>query len=136
VLVFGTLHTNSASKAADRIVDVFEDSAREQARGLLSVLLKGVVAQHLAKRATGEGRIAVVEIMLPTVGISNLIREGKCYQIDGYLQNADAASGMQSLDTSIARYIREGVINLEDGLKVANYPDQIRKLAAELPEEA
>jgi twitching motility protein PilT len=136
VLVFGTLHTNSAAKAADRIIDVFADEAREQARGIVSVLLKGVFAQHLVKRASGEGRIAVMEVMLQTVGISNLIRENKTYQIDGYLQAAEAATGMQSLDGCILKYIKEGTITLEDGVKVATYPEQLRRMAAEIPEEA
>jgi twitching motility protein PilT len=135
VLVFGTLHTNSAAKAADRIIDVFPDESRDQVRGVVSVMLRGVVAQMLCKRANGEGRVAVMEVMLQTIGISNLIREGKCYQIDSYLQGAEPGSGMQSLDSCIFRSIKEGVISLEDGLRVANYPDFIRRLAAELPEE-
>ncbi|HEX6241956.1 MAG TPA: PilT/PilU family type 4a pilus ATPase, partial [Polyangiales bacterium] len=61
VLVFGTLHTNSAAKAVDRIVDVFPEEQQEQARGLLSVLLKGVLAQQLVRRASGEGRVAALE---------------------------------------------------------------------------
>ncbi len=136
VLVFGTLHTNSASKAADRIIDVFSDDAREQVRGIVSVLLKGVVAQHLVKRASGEGRVAVMEVLLQTVGISNLIRENKTYQIDAYLQAADAHSGMQSLDVDIFKLVRQGVITLDDGLRVANAPDQLKRMASELPEDA
>jgi len=136
VLVFGTLHTNSAGKAADRIIDVFPEEQREQVRGVVSVILRGVLAQHLVKRATGEGRIAVLEVLLQTVGISNLIREGKTYQIDGYLQTAEhAGTGMQALDTSIMRYIKEGLITLEEGLRVASYPDALRKLAAEFAED-
>jgi twitching motility protein PilT len=135
VLVFGTLHTNSAAKAADRIIDVFPDQGREQVRGIVSVMLKGVIAQHLVKRASGEGRVAVMEVLLQTVGLSNLIREGKTHQIDGYLQAVESGSGMQSLDSCIFQNIKDGVITLKDGLKVANYPDQLRKLAAELPNE-
>ncbi len=137
VLVIGTLHTNSASKAAERVIDVFPEESREQVRGVVSVLLKGVLAQHLVKRATGEGRIAVMEVLLQTVGIANLIRENKTYQIDGYLQSAEhAGTGMQSLDSSIFKYVREGTIALEEGLKVANYPDNLRKMASELPDDA
>ena len=135
VLVFGTLHTNSAGKAADRIVDVFPDESREQVRGVVSVLLRGVIAQILCKRANGEGRVAMMEVMLQTIGISNLIREGKGYQIDSYLQTAEPGSGMQSLDSCIFRAIKDGVITLEEGLRVANYPEFVKRLAAELPEE-
>jgi twitching motility protein PilT len=135
VLVFGTLHTNSASKAADRILDVFSEESREQIRGVVSVMLRGVLAQMLVKRASGEGRVAALEVMLQTVGIANLIRENKCYQIDAYLQTADPGSGMQSLDTCLFQYVRDGLITLEEGLRVANYPDVLKRMAAELPEE-
>jgi twitching motility protein PilT len=135
VLVFGTLHTNSASKAADRIIDVFSEESRDQIRGVVSVMLRGVLAQMLVKRASGEGRMAAMEVMLQTVGISNLIRENKCYQIDAYLQTADPGSGMRSLDTCVFQYIKDGVITLEEGLRVANFPDVLRRMAADLPEE-
>ena len=135
VLVIGTLHTNSASKAADRIIDVFSEESRDQIRGVVSVMLRGVLAQMLVKRASGEGRVAALEVMLQTVGISNLIRENKCYQIDSYLQTADPGSGMQSLDTCLFQYIRDGLITLEEGLRVANFPDVLKRMAAELPEE-
>jgi twitching motility protein PilT len=135
VLVFGTLHTNSASKAADRIIDAFPDESRDQVRGVVSVMLRGVLAQMLCKRSSGEGRVAVLEVMLQTIGIANLIRESKCYQIDAYLQTADPGSGMQSLDSCIFQYIKRGIITLEEGLRVANYPEVIKRMAAELPEE-
>jgi twitching motility protein PilT len=135
VLVFGTLHTNSASKAADRIIDVFSEESREQIRGVVSVMLRGVLAQILVKRASGEGRMAALEVMLQTVGISNLIRENKCYQIDAYLQTADPGSGMQSLDACLFQYIKDGLITPEEGLRVANFPDVLKRMTADLPEE-
>jgi len=136
VLVIATLHTNSASKAPDRIIDVFSEEARDQIRGVVSVVLRGVLAQILVKRADGEGRMAAMEVMLQTVGISNLIRENKCYQIDAYLQTADPGSGMQSLDTCLFQYVRDGLLTLEEGLRVANFPDVLKRMAAELPEDA
>ena len=136
VLVFGTLHTNSAAKAIDRILDVTPEDSRDQVRGVLSVLLKGVIAQHLCKRASGEGRVAVLEILLHSYAVSNLIRENKIHQIDGYLVSAEhSGSGMQALDSCIFNLVREGVITLEEGLKVATNPDAVRKLAADLPED-
>jgi twitching motility protein PilT len=135
VLVFGTLHTNSASKAADRIIDVFSEESREQIRGVVSVMLRGVLAQVLVKRSSGEGRMAALEVMLQTVGISNLIRENKCYQIDAYLQTADPGSGMQSLDACLFQYIKDGVVSLEEALRVANFPDILKRMALELPED-
>jgi twitching motility protein PilT len=137
VLVFGTLHTNSAAKAVDRIVDISPEESREQVRGVISTLLKGVVAQHLVKRASGEGRIAVLEILLQTYAVSNLIRENKVHQIDGYLQSAEhAGSGMQALDSCIFNYIREGLVTIDEAVKVASYPESLRKLVSELPEDA
>ncbi len=135
VLVFGTLHTNSAAKAIDRIVDVCPEEVHDQVRGLVSVLLKGVLAQHLAKRATGEGRVAITEMLLQTYGTANMIRENKIFQLDALLQSADPATGMRSLDQTILQYIQTGVITADEGLKIANYPDQLRRLVSELPED-
>ena len=137
VLVIGTLHSNSASKAIDRIIDVLPEESRDQVRGTLSVLLRGVISQHLLKHASGEGRVAVLEILLQSYAISHLIREGKIYQVDSTLETAsNDGSGMQSLDTCLFRYIRDGLITLEEGLTIANQPESLRRLAAELPEEA
>jgi twitching motility protein PilT len=135
VLVLGTLHTNSAAKAVDRIVDMMPPETREQTRGVLSVLLRCVVSQHLCLRANGEGRVAVMEVLLHTWAVANMIREGKAHQIDAHLQTAaNDGSGMISLDASIARSVRNGYITLEEGLRVANYPDQVRALVGELPD--
>ena len=129
VLVLGTLHTNSASKAIDRLLSACPDTEQTMIAGVLSVLLKGVVAQHLVKLASGDGRIAVVEILLHTYAVANLIREGKYHQIDGYLKSGESAgTGMQSLDSAIVEYIREGTITLEDGLEVANDQEFVREL--------
>jgi twitching motility protein PilT len=136
VLVFGTLHTNSAASAIDRIVDACPEETHDQVRGVLSVLLKGVVAQHLCKLATDEGRIAVMEILLQTYAISHMIRENKAHQIDGYLQSAEhAGTGMQSLDQSILNLLRDDLISQEEAIKAANYPDTMARLIADMPEE-
>jgi twitching motility protein PilT len=155
VLVFGTLHTNSAAKAVDRVIDVCPEEVHDQVRGILSVLLKGVMAQHLCKRATGEGR--VTEMLLQTYATANMIRENKTFQLDSFLQSSDhggsghsggghsggghsggghSGGGMRSLDASILDYVKSGVISPEDALKIANYPDILRRAIAELPEDA
>jgi twitching motility protein PilT len=132
VLVIGTLHSNSATKAIDRIIDVIPEESRDQVRSTLSVLLRGVIAQHLARHASGEGRVAVLEILLQ----SNLIRENKVFQIDGYLDSAsNDGSGMQSVDACLFRLVKGGEITVEESLKVANQPDTLKRLAAELPED-
>ena len=136
MLVFGTLHSNSAAKAVDRIIDVFPEDQQDQVRGALSVLLKGVVAQQLCKNAIREGRVAALEILLQTYAVSHMIREGKIHLIDGYLQSVENdGSGMQSLDTGLFRYVREGLVTLEEAVTVANIPENIRRLASELPED-
>lgn len=136
VLVFGTLHSNSAAKAVDRVVDAFQEEQQDQIRGALSVLLKGVVAQQLCKKASGEGRVAALEIMLQTYAVSHMIREGKVHQIDGYLQSVENdGSGMQSLDTALFKFVREGIVTLEEAMTVANLPENLRRLASELPED-
>ncbi len=135
VLVLGTLHTNSAAQAVDRIIDAFPEDAREQMRGAISVLLKAVVAQHLVKRASGEGRVALCEVLLQSVAVSNMIRENKVFQIEAFLQSSDQSTGCQSLDGSVFRAIREGLITLEEGVKAANDPEKVRRMAAELPPE-
>ena len=130
VLVFGTLHTNSAAKAIDRIADVYPEEQQEQARGLLSVLLKGVVAQTLCKRASGEGRVAALEILLGNYAVSNMIRENKTFQIDSYLQSGESiAQGMVSLDLSLRNLVRERIIDVEEALQYTSTPDSIRELS-------
>jgi twitching motility protein PilT len=136
VLVFGTLHTNSAATAIDRIVDASPEEAREQVRGILSVLLRGIVAQHLVKRASGEGRVAVLEILLQSFAVSHLIREGKVHQIDGLLQSAEnAGSGMLSLDTCLLQLVMQGQIRVEDALRIAKDPEHLRQMTLDLPED-
>jgi twitching motility protein PilT len=137
VLVIGTLHTNSAAKAIDRIIDVCPEEVHDQVRGVVSVLLKGVMAQHLCKRASGDGRIAVAEMLLQTYATSNMIRENKIFQLDAYLQTADyASSGMRALDASILEYVKASLITPEEALSIANYPDTLRRVISELPEDA
>jgi len=136
VLVIGTLHANSAAKAIDRIIDVIPEESREQMRSTLSVLVRGVVSQHLLKHASGEGRVAVLEILLQNYAIAHLIRENKVFQIDGYLETAsNDGSGAQSLDSCIVRYIREGRITVEEGLKAANQPETVKALTSQLVDD-
>jgi twitching motility protein PilT len=135
VLVIGTLHSNSAGKAIDRIIDVLPEESRDQIRSTLSVLLRGVVSQHLARHASGEGRVAVLEILLQSYAVSHLIRENKVFQIEGYLDSAsNDGSGMQSLDACLFRYVKEGLITVDEALKLANQPEQLQRLASEIAE--
>ncbi len=136
VLVFGTLHTNSAAKAIDRIADIYPEEQQEQARGLLSVLLKGVVAQTLCKRASGEGRVAALEILLANYAVSNMIRENKTFQIESYLQSGESMTqGMMSLDHSLRTLVRERVISVEEALEYTHDPESIRGLAVDVEQQ-
>ena len=99
-LVFGTLHTSSAAKTVDRIVDVFPKDSQEQCRAMLSESLKGVICQQLMKTADGKGRVAALEIMIGTPAIANLIREAKTFQIPSIMQTA-RKDGMQLMDQHI-----------------------------------
>jgi twitching motility protein PilT len=105
-------------------------------RSTLSVLLRGVISQHLAKHASGEGRVAAMEVLLQSYAVSNLIRENKVFQIDGYLDTSSYdGSGMQSLDACLFRLVKQGEILIDEAVKFANQPESLRRLAAELPED-
>ena len=111
-LVFGTLHTSSAAKTVDRIVDVFPGEEKEMVRSMLSESLRAVISQTLLKR-TGGGRIAAHEIMIGTPAIRNLIREGKIAQMYSTIQTGQAA-GMQTLDQNLQDLMTQGFITKEE----------------------
>ncbi len=108
-LVFGTLHTSSAAKTVDRIIDAFPAGQQAQIRTMLSESLKGVVAQQLLKRSDKTGRIAALEILFVNTAIANLIREGKTYQISSIIQMAKA-DGMQLLDQAIMELLMQKIV--------------------------
>ncbi|MBV9926079.1 MAG: type IV pilus twitching motility protein PilT [Acidobacteria bacterium] len=113
-LVFATLHTNSAIKAVDRIIDVFPDGQQAQIRTMLSESMRGVIAQALLPRADGKGRVAAAEVLVNVPAVANLIREGKAYQIPSAMQTG-RAQGMLTFDTSINELVRTGVVTPEEG---------------------
>jgi len=111
-LVFGTLHTTSASKTVDRIVDVFPAAEKDMVRTMLSESLQAVISQTLVKKIGG-GRVAAHEIMLGTPAIRNLIREAKVAQMYSAIQTG-MAHGMQTLDQSLSTLLNSGQITRED----------------------
>lgn len=113
LFVLATLHTSSAPKTVDRIVDVFPTYQQAQVRTMLGESLKGVIAQRLLRRSDGSGRIAAVEIMVCNAAIQNLIREGKTYQIYSVLQTG-TAMGMQTMDSHISKMLQQGLITKEE----------------------
>jgi twitching motility protein PilT len=111
-LVFGTVHTSSAAKTIDRIVDVFPAQEKEMVRSMLSESLRAVISQTLLKR-TGGGRIAAHEIMIGTPAIRNLIREGKIAQMYSAIQTGQG-QGMQTLDQDLQELMVKGLISKEE----------------------
>ncbi|MGQ4810389.1 Twitching mobility protein [Candidatus Entotheonellaceae bacterium PAL068K] len=112
-LVFGTLHTQNASKTVDRIVDVFPQQQQEQIRAALADSLQAVVSQTLLKRRDTKGRVVALEILIATPAVRNLIRDGKTFQIPTVLQTGKKY-GMQSLDDAIMEHLEKGRISPAD----------------------
>ena len=133
-LVFGTLHTTSASKTVDRIIDVFPAEQQNKIRQTLSEALKGIVAQTLFKRRDKKGRIAAFEILVFNTAIANLVREGKTHQIPGMIQ-VGKKSGNQPLDDHIMEHVRMKRISPEDAYDKALDRKKFRALLAHPPEE-
>ncbi len=114
-LVFGTLHTQDAPQAVDRVIDVFPAHQQQQIRVQLASSLMGVVTQQLIPRMDRKGRAVASEIMVVTPAIRNLIREGKTHQIYSSLQSG-GSYGMQTMDQSLARLVKRGTISLDDAV--------------------
>ncbi len=123
-LVFGTLHTTSAAKTIDRIVDVFPAAEKGMVRTMLSESLKAVVSQTLLKKAGG-GRVAAHEIMIGTPAIRNLVREGKVAQMYSVIQTGQSM-GMQTLDQNLKLLVSRGTVDIEDAKAKALNPDSLK----------
>jgi twitching motility protein PilT len=121
-LVFGTLHTSSAAKTIDRIVDVFPPEEKEMVRAMLSESLVAVISQTLLKTADGNGRVAAHEIMIGTPAIRNLIRENKVAQMYSAIQTGNGF-GMQTLDQSLMDLVRRNMVKPADARAKAKIPD-------------
>jgi len=120
VLVFGTLHTNSASKTIDRVIDVFPTDQQRQVRGMLASSLAAVASQLLLRTADGKGRVAALELLLRTSGLANVIREGNTPMINSIIQGGKK-EGMQSMDDALYAFATQGRISGEDAwLKATN----------------
>jgi len=121
-LVFGTLHTSSAAKTIDRIVDVFPADEKEMVRAMLSESLQAVISQTLLKTKDGNGRVAAHEIMVATPAIRNLIREAKIAQMYSAIQTGSNV-GMQTLDQNLTDLVRRNVISAAAARSAAKTPD-------------
>ncbi|MEY3212864.1 MAG: hypothetical protein RIT28_3345 [Pseudomonadota bacterium] len=125
VLVFGTLHTNSASKTIDRVVNVFPSDRQEGVRGVLGGVLKGVLAQQLLRRKKG-GRVAALEILYGSSALASMIRDGKSHQIGGLISTGKA-QGMISMDDSLRKLVNDDVIEPQAALEKSLDKDEMRK---------
>ncbi|HET8705374.1 MAG TPA: type IV pilus twitching motility protein PilT [Pseudomonadales bacterium] len=123
-LVFGTLHTTSAAKTIDRIVDVFPAAEKAMVRSMLSESLQAVVSQSLLKK-NGGGRVAAHEIMISTPAIRNLIREDKVAQMYSAIQTG-ASVGMQTLDQCLMDLVRKGLVSSDVAKEYAKMPENFR----------
>jgi twitching motility protein PilT len=124
-LVFGTLHTSSAAKTVDRVIEVFPANQQEQVRSTLADGLRAVVAQVLFKRVDKKGRCAALEIMIATPAVRNLIREAKTFQIPSSIQTGKRY-GMQLLDDAIMELLNKGKIHPDDAYAKANDKGKFR----------
>ncbi len=127
ILIFATVHTNSAAATIDRYVNAFPADQQPQIRGLLADSLAGVVAQQLLPRADGNGRVAAHEILFGNLALASLVREGKTQQIASFIQ-AGTAEGMQGMDVALERFVREGTIKAQDAMEKALDKDSFAKL--------
>jgi len=117
-LVFATLHTRTAASTVDRLIDVFPPPQQGQIRTMLAETLKGVIAQQLLVRADDQGRVAAVEILIGTPALSNLIREGKTYQVPSIIQTG-RREGMQTMDQAILEFLRAKQITPQEAYRRA-----------------
>lgn len=137
LLVFGTLHTNSAAKTIDRVINVFPVDQQDGVRGILGGVLKGVLAQQLLRRKKG-GRAAAIEVLFGTPALTSLIREGKTHQINGLIQQGKSV-GMISMDDSLRSLVERDVIEahgaLEKALDKETMRNWLKERGAEVPDD-
>ena len=127
-LTFGTLHTNSAASTITRIVDAFPAHRQSQIRMQLSLVLEGIVCQALLPTANGGGRAVAVEILVPTPGIRNLIREDKIHQIYSAMQAGQEKAGMQTMNQSLATLYYKRAITLETAMRQSSHREELRDM--------
>ena len=133
LLVFGTLHTNSASKTMDRIINVFPSDRQEGVRQVLATVVQAVLSQQLLRRKKG-GRVAALEVMFGSPTLASLIREGKTTQIKGYISTGKRR-GMIGMDNSLCKLFLDGDIKAEAALEKALDKDEMRSWLAEQGQE-
>jgi twitching motility protein PilT len=127
-LTFGTLHTNSAASTINRIIDVFPSHQQAQIRTQLSLVIEGIVCQSLLPKADGKGRVVSLEILVPTAGIRNLIREDKVHQIYSAMQTGQEKLGMQTMNQSLATLYFRRMITLDTAMTASSNRDELQEM--------
>lgn len=133
-MVFGTLHTNSAIQSINRVVNVFPSHQQPQIRSLLSFVLQAVLSQQLLPKVGG-GRVAACELMIPTSGIRNLMREDKIHQLYSAMQTGQEDTGMQTMNQSLVSLVRQGLIGKQLAFEYSTVPDEIGKMLMSVPDQ-
>jgi twitching motility protein PilT len=137
-LVFGTLHTQSASSTVDRLIDVFPAEQQEQIRIQIANSLQGILTQALLPTADGQGRCAALEILYPDDAVRNLIRQGKVEQIYSIMQTG-TQRGMQTMEQSLAELVQRNIVTFEVARSRSSRPDQLfgllERAGYEIPED-
>ncbi len=124
-LCFATLHTNSCVQTINRIVDVFPPHQQPQVRAQISFVLEGVLSQQLIPKASGEGRVLALEVMIPNLAIRNLIREDKIHQIYGSMQAGQSKFGMQTMNQSLYNLYSRKLISYEEAVGRTSEVDEL-----------
>jgi twitching motility protein PilT len=127
-LTFATLHTNSASSTINRIIDQFPAHQQAQIRTQLSLVIEGIVCQSLLPKASGDGRVVSLEILVPTPGIRNLIREDKVHQIYSAMQTGQEKLGMQTMNQSLATLYFRRVITLDTAIGASSNREELQEM--------
>jgi twitching motility protein PilT len=127
-LTFGTLHTNSAASTINRIIDVFPSHQQSQIRTQLSLVVEGIVCQALLPRADGKGRVVSLEILVPTPGIRNLIREDKVHQIYSAMQTGQEKLGMQTMNQSLATLYFRRLITIDTAMTASSNREELQEM--------
>jgi twitching motility protein PilT len=131
VLVFGTVHTNSAPATIERIINAFPSDEQPQIRGMLADGLAGIVAQQLLRTIDGKGRVAALEILLGSHAVASMIREGKTFQLPSLMQSGKSL-GMQTMDVALEKLAKAGTITPQAALEKADDKEGFRKMFPQL----
>ncbi|MCX6826601.1 MAG: ATPase, T2SS/T4P/T4SS family, partial [candidate division Zixibacteria bacterium] len=123
ILILGTLHTSTAATTINRIIDVFPSAQQQQIRVMLAETMAGIICQQLVRKLNGSGRTVAYELLMRTPSISNLIREGKTYQIPSAIQTGGKL-GMRLLDSHLRAMVESGIISHDEAIRVASDPLQ------------